>query len=83
MEAGGILAVVDNRQGWLGCGLPSRASSCEADCEIQRQKGFTAARCTGQKCDGPFGKEPGEEPVERGTGDVEEVDKIENALLHN
>ena len=83
MKAGGILAVVDDGQGWLGCGLPSRASGCEADGEIQRQKGFTAARRTGKKRDRPFGKEPGEEPVERRTGDVEEIDKVEDALFHN
>ncbi len=83
VEAGGILAVVDHRQGWLGCGLPSRASGCEADCEIQRQKGFTAARFPCQEGEGALGQESGDEPVERGTGDVEEVDKVENALLHN
>ena len=36
VEAGGILAVVDYRQGWLGGGLPGRTGGGEADGEIER-----------------------------------------------
>ncbi len=83
VEAGGILAVVDHGQGWLGGGLPGRAGGGEADGEIQRQEGFTAARLAGQECDRAFGQEAGDKPVEGRAGDVEEVGIGEDACFHN